>query len=530
MNILFLPLEPFIDLNSSYTVVNLLLTFLSLFFAVFLVTSNKVVIARPGFVMGVFFQIIFQCPLALYSSTFAFSLGRHWFFAISIHCIVLSLFIWTYFTRKLNISFSNDYQLNERKNRGFLFSFYLMASILSLLLITYFYFIPFQCTALYALIYEPYITLLAREISAKLSYSNIPFYANGALINIIIPVFAYQSFIFLYNYLGKRQYYMASFFIVLFLLTFPLLYITGAKGNFIPTLILLGIAFFFRFTKLSLMSGLLVSLFIITFGSGLMTYMEFLRGHSSEVNHKYNIGYCAKSMGVCSQVEELLISAKSREDSLGFDNRILPQLQSQVSTSCSSSVIAGAPETPAVEKASANPLVEDVPITKFGRLLSYLDGIVYRAVGVPLQVSSWHFKYVEEFGSPGKYEIPFAQKLFGKSESTSIKINQIYGSIYSRGARVATGTAPTTFLLAWPAYWGWYGLIIAIACILILDIINSLLLARLNGSYFQPISIGLIYINCINFLSSSFEIVLISHGGILSIMFIIIFNKLKRLN
>ena len=535
MSLLFLPLELKVNFNSLYSIINLFIALGSFMFAFLSMKKNGAASARPAFVMGVLFHFIYQWPLALCSSTFENSLTHYWFFSFSIHTVAIICLLWVYITPQLNSSFTYNALSIDSENQNPMLFLITAYGFGLLCVLVYLYYIPFRCTAIYSLIYEPYTTLLAREVSGKISSTNIPFYINGALINVICPFLAYQSLITFYSQVVNKYILKSMFSILLFSFLFLILYFTGAKGNFIPTLLLLFIALIIKRNRFNFLSYCVVGFPILFFGLTLMITVEFLRERSVPVTNLYNLGYCAQKLGACDRTKELLFSLKNRNDSLGFDNRLLPHFQQQMEESCP---ITNKTEPAPVAQTEPAPVAQTEPVpvdeetrppTRVDRFLSYFYGIFYRAVGVPIQVASWHFKYVEDFGSPGKFAVPFALKLFGKSESVSIKINKIYGSIYSSGAQVLTGTAPTSFLLAWPAYWGWIGLVSGILCVLIFDSIYAFLLRKLNGNDIQPIAIGFVYINCVNFLCSNFETTLFSHGGALSILLIYIFGKLSRI-
>ena len=92
-----------------------------------------------------------------------------------------------------------------------------------------------------------------------------------------------------------------------------------------------------------------------------------------------------------------------------------------------------------------------------------------------------------------------------------IQIHEAYYPIYSGGDRTSTGTAPTSFLLAYPAYLGLAGIGLSLAAIIIFDLISCCILVRL-GSALRAAGIGLLAVGSVNFMVSDFGTTLLSHG------------------
>ena len=150
----------------------------------------------------------------------------------------------------------------------------------------------------------------------------------------------------------------------------------------------------------------------------------------------------------------------------------------------------------------------------------YARSIVYRACVTPIQVASWHYQYVSDYGSPGVYALPFALKIFGSSINMPNKVHLIYGSIYSGGDVTSTGTAPTSFIMAYPAYLGFAGVILALMALLVFDAIASLTIGGLSDSL-RWAGIGLVTVGCINFMLSDFGTTLLSHGTAFALLLMI---------
>ena len=137
------------------------------------------------------------------------------------------------------------------------------------------------------------------------------------------------------------------------------------------------------------------------------------------------------------------------------------------------------------------------------RMGQYAIGIAYRLGRVPVQVASWYHLYVAEHGSPGVYALPLSSLLFGRRVIMPIRVHDAYYHIYSTGDRTSTGTAPTSFLLAYPAYLGFAGILLAMTALLFFDLLACAVLHRLPSSL-RLAGIGLIAVGCMNLILSDF--------------------------
>jgi hypothetical protein len=157
----------------------------------------------------------------------------------------------------------------------------------------------------------------------------------------------------------------------------------------------------------------------------------------------------------------------------------------------------------------------------------YARSITYRACVIPIQVASWHFQYVSEYGSPGVYALPFAIKIFGRSVDVPNEVHLVYGSIYSSGDVTATGTAPTSFLLAYPAYLKLVGIFLAIFAMLAFDTVASITIGLVSDSL-RWAGIGLVTVGCINFMLSDFGTTILSHGTAAALLLLTALSVIEK--
>ena len=137
--------------------------------------------------------------------------------------------------------------------------------------------------------------------------------------------------------------------------------------------------------------------------------------------------------------------------------------------------------------------------------------------------------YTETETFNGWKSLPFSRRILGESLNMPELVYQKYGVIYSQGDRTITSTAPTSFLLSYPASLGWVGFVLALVCIVMLDAVLAILTAHIKPSL-VPLLIGVVLIMSINFMTSDFVTVLISHGGAVGILLVGISGFLLRKN
>jgi len=107
-----------------------------------------------------------------------------------------------------------------------------------------------------------------------------------------------------------------------------------------------------------------------------------------------------------------------------------------------------------------------------------------------------------------------------------LRIQEQYHHIYSRGDRTATGTVPTSFLLAYPAYLGFFGIVLSLFIVLVFDLVACSILA-LVSSHLRIFGIALLAITCVNFMLSDFGTVLLTHGAVAGLILLAILSYIE---
>ena len=161
------------------------------------------------------------------------------------------------------------------------------------------------------------------------------------------------------------------------------------------------------------------------------------------------------------------------------------------------------------------------------RGLTFVEAIVNRAMVVPLQVASWHYMFVETEGSPGAAGIPMAGRLGGNLVNMPEIVYRKYGFIYSSGDRTSTSTAPTGFMLFYPAYIGVPGLMLAVVLVLLYNIAAVWLMRRVRPAL-SAVAAGLVLVAAMNLAVSDFLTVMGSHGGLAALLMMAVFILVDR--
>ena len=486
-------------------------------------------LARPAFMVATLTHLIFQWPLALFSPIFEKSLTDFWFFAASIHLPVLSGILWVVITprqtQRLRISDETTPLLSRN------------ISVVSQLIVLLFFAglttaylgqIGWRCTALYALMVDPELTLLAREVCGKLGGARIQAYAFGVLVNVVCPLTTYFSLCGFLSSLAKQRYVWATAWTAIGAIATLTVLLTGAKGNLLPTLIVIFIALLV--TQGTWKRRIAVIICVTGFGIFLLSTFEMIRENRAIFNGRYDVGTCMARLNACDEGHRLLSSLRSRNLTLGVASSRIIALERDLCRAClpQENQRTEFQTLCAAEEASALPREKQETIPKASstdttasdsaiggsiadRARKVMLGIIIRIGASPVQIAGWHYKYVEEFGSPGVSALPVAKFLGFQRTVMPSRVHDAYYHLYASGDKTSTGTAPTSFLLAYPAYLGPAGGLLAMLALLFFDFLACAVLGRLPASL-KPAGIGLIAVGCMNLILSDFGATFISHG------------------
>lgn len=314
--------------------------------------------------------------------------------------------------------------------------------------------------------------------------------------------------------------------------------LSGAKGLLLPTLIVvLVVSIEWSKTNTAKVASLLASVALLM---GVLVIFEVVRDRTVERPGRYEFGKCVVRLEACKVAEQLVQSLYERSGSLGVSDDRRGLLKGDLQAACvreagrvikeqsvdHSSVGGGVASRSQTNQAKNGEIVSGSGLSLAQSIESYSRGILYRAFVTSVQVGAWHYLYVSEVGSPGIRGISWLRKSLGEPSVINMPelVYQAYGSKFSGGDKTSTSTAPTTFLVAYPAYLGVGGFVLALFLVLVTDLIAAALMARVSASIL-PICFGLIVAVAFNLLLSDFPTVMTTHGGIASLALLAVFGK-----
>lgn len=514
---------------TPYFISNLLCTLLVLGYSWRRFLENNLVATRLSFTLALSICVVYQIPLTLFSNEVDDALDNPWAFSLAVNGTALSLVIYGFMTKFYDLPHVVP------SIPRVLLRYHLINIILALFLILFYIFwVPWPCTGLYALIYDPGQTLLARELAVKLNSHAIAAYALGAYTSAIAPALAFTSLWLMKKSEGRRRTARLLVGIVtsVFAMTGALL--SGTKGLLIPFFIMLIVGAYYL-SKTGGMRIIATGLSAV-FVWALLAGYETVRERSSLVWGRYDFPACAYEMNACKSSLELLNSLDHRDLSLGMTRTTVRSIREQLVCLCNKEDSAVC-VSDSLKKGfdSAREMTEEtikkpdqslIETTKemmkeresisirmtIDRVLVMAESIFHRALITPFQVSVWHFMYAETEKVDGIKTLPFARRITGSWLNMPELVYQKYGVIYSGGDRTATSTSPTSFIISYPAYLGAGGFLFALASIILLDMALARIAITLDASL-APLLVGLTAILAYNFMSSDFFTVITSHGG-----------------
>jgi len=498
--------------------------------------SNNYVLARLSFCLAAFMFFLYQAPLVLFSEQVIVSLSQPWTYALIVNGSALALTLWAILSRRLDF-YDGPCFFPEKSQL-----LYLGAGALGLgALWIYLAGVPWRCTGLFALLYDPWLTLVAREFSIKLIGTSLATYSFGAYANAIAPLLVLLSVWLIRNSLLRLRFVGALIGITGGILAIFAVLLSGTKGLLVPSLLMvMAGSYFWCNTWFSRIATTLFAFAFVVFS--LITF-ELMKERSSVVGGAYDFAACSKTAGTCNMSLEMLESMKARDHSLGLPGAFVAPIQSRLVCLCSGDGDQGTCPAGTLGQVMGGQVMGGQVmggqvmggqvmggqhLTHLAERSATLGGAIFnRVFVVPFQVSVWNFMYAETEPVDGAKTLPFARRIFRESLNMPELVYQKYGSIYSMGDKTSTSTAPTSFLLAYPIYVGWIGFALAMVCVIALDFVLARL-ARFIGATLLPILIGTVLIMSINFMTSDFVTVLISHGGAAGIFALLFYAALTN--
>ena len=492
---------------------SLILSILVTFVHGFLILGNPWRLLRPAFIFAIFLTIFFQWPSVLMADAIRHGLNNPWLFWTSIHIVPMALAGWIFISPKLDMAKGTISKPNYSW-AALVLPIVLMVLFSSLYLLR----VPFDCTALFAVMYDPTYTLLARELSIKLSGSALAAYSYGALANVVAPVVIALSIPLAIRSSSFKSVHWLVLSISLVVSAIVLVLLSGAKGLLIPSaLFVISSAFVWNRGALAKLSYFLIAFGILT--GGLVAF-ELVKERPSPKQTNYQFGSCVSRLNACAAVAPLIPSLTSREWALGL---ALPQIK-LLDTEWRKVCPAESEHVPALQDRELEIDLPEaggssVPGASYDLLVrayGYVFALAERALITPIRVASWYFLYVAEYGHPGVAAMPFGEKLAGHKVNMPIKVYQEYGVVFSGGDATSTSTAPTSFIFTYPANLGAIGLLLAVVLVIALDILCMIFVLRLPVDLLG-IASGISLVIALNMIVSDFVTILGSHGGAVAV-------------
>ncbi len=542
-------LEPFVVAALSSALLS------SALFATLALRSRFQVIQRPAFLLSAGAHVIHQWPLALFAPVFARNLDDPWFFLVAVNAPVLfGLAISMIGGKPAGRPGVDDAAPDD--GRSGMIDLAPALVLTALITIAYFAIVDWRYTALFALLFDPELSLLAREFSGKLLPGSTAFYVHGALSNVLVPVLSMLAVRSIVRGVGHRSALSLSAGLGLLFVSVPLALLPGAKGGLVPAFIACVVCFVVmdgglvrRTASVAVacvvcfvvLDGGLVRrtasvavACVVTLGPFVMFDTVRENGVFRSLGLTYDFARCAQRYGVCDASRTLVESSLSRSESIGVSDARTRRLLAELDVFCPTTVPASpvpvppvpvppvpVPPVPVAGAETGRPAIGTPGMgANLASLVAEANrvayGLAYRAFVTPVQASSWYFRHAEDHGRIGPSGLGFLRRFSVDPVNVPSLIHEIYYPVFSGGANVSTGTVPVAFFVAYPAVIGWWGVALALGLILGLDLLVRALQGRLPHRT-RALSAGLMAAMAVNCLSSEFGTVLLSHGGWLAL-------------
>lgn len=462
---------------------------------------------RPAFQLASFLVLFYGIPLSL----FAQMVGDHQpsaaGYALSLHGLTIALMLWVARTDRLTLPHAPDGVRMSRRQLWLAGTALLLT--VGLMLAIYLRAIPWPCTALSTMFHAPSQLLLVREIMGKLSASASAGYAYGWLVSVLLPIGVALAVCLAWRAAQKRHYVMAVPALLLIPALLGLSLLGGAKGNAIPICIVAGFACAYAFRQWGVRVIVLAGVM-----AGLLGVLMMVDRMPSRTEHgergEARLAQCVVKVGACNGTATLMDSLYARVQSLGMEYPQVRKIEASIRNRCELPPINRDQEIAQLAARRAPPVLGEEVLD-----VSIPDAVaplVRRAFIMPFQVSVWHWLYVDEHARPSHLSLPMARIFFGESVPMAGVIYQTYASVHYSGDRTSTGSAPTGYLLAYPAYWGITGWLAALLLTIGYDLVISWLLRRAPREA-QLVGVGLVTAASLNLIVSDFFTTMLTHGA-----------------
>lgn len=469
--------------------------------------------SRFAFQIAVLINLIFQWPAAFAANSISNTISSPFWYQASLGISVVCLSLFLYFTRSRSdrTGGSNTLWLHNG-------TLLIPLTILFFLLVIYFVSVPPTCTGLFAFIFDPHMTALAREVSVNLVPSGIATTSLTVALNVFVPINCALGVGYSIINFKEKKYFKTIFWCFFSFVIFSFALIPGIKGLILPSAVVLSICIFSWVPKIKLKKILAVTVLLV---AGLAIIGFDTLAERNLQFEPFQFTQCARSIGSADQAKFMLVSIAET----GGYGLSATEIRTLLEGKMNSTLV-----EPEVELSNSQPQEskvdgKDSPTPEFSRYLAYAQGAFTRTFIVPSNVAVLHFKYVEDFGSPGVGAMPFASKFTGSSIDVPNRVFREYISTASSDSnKEISGTAPTSSVIAWNAYYGPVGLAFSIGAIIGIDLFISYARRRAAPAL-QPLIIGLGISGAFLFTSSDFFNAMTSHGFFVALLMMWFWSK-----
>lgn len=463
----------------------------------FLAWKKPALLARFAFLAATLVNVLFQWPAALTVHAIAESLNDSLRYQACLNLIVFGLLSWIYLTRKSTPHIF--FRAPTETPRG---SLTLPFIALAICLMIYFSTIPVTCTGLYAFITDPRMTLWAREMSINLVPSGVVTTFLSIAINVFVPITAAIAALYALRSIKAMHFLRFGAWLIVCIACFVIAFTPGIKGLIVPAGIVTATGLLFwvenKIYKFA-------AVFLVVFVTG-VTVVSFdtLTERTTQIA-PYSVMNCANAIGSVKEARTAF-TAVQRTGGYGLSSREVEELLQN------KSVLEPSNTKPNVTLPSRSP--------ELNRYFAYAQGLLNRIFIAPSNVGVLHFKYVENFGSPGEAALPFAIKIIGRSIDVPNEVFRTYIAPASgESNQEISGTAPTSSFISWPAYYGPIGLIFALIFVIGIDAFVIYSRRRIDPGL-EPIVTGLVVSGALLFATADFATAMLTHGFLASLSII----------
>jgi len=224
----------FFDTMSFFVITNFVFTFISTYCLIRLFQVRRYVFIKPSIVLLSYTNIFLQWPAAIFSGYYEAWLPNPYTMMFLIHGYVLiglAGSISTMEEEAKNIWNKTRLAIGSDHSRAYLRSIIALTAVLIFVLILYLLYVPITSTGLYAILFDPLSSGMAREESLKLLENRGVIYAFSIMTSSIAPLLMGLLTMVLIgnNAINKAIKYPGSVFIII--LTAIAVSLTGARSG-----------------------------------------------------------------------------------------------------------------------------------------------------------------------------------------------------------------------------------------------------------------------------------------------------------